>query len=150
MHDNLARPQRGNGIEIDYQPYPDLWRGWFAERRVVYFFLGNGKRHAMQVAVTMIVETVEAWPAEKPFRVVYDVSRAFLSPFARAAADRVYEAIPTHFVNSRTAILLPDTVSGNLFRGLLERFMKVHNPNMERCFFTYQRAALDWTASNLD
>jgi hypothetical protein len=146
MSQHLPHPD----IDIDRTPYPDIWRGWYAQRRVVYFYFGNGKRTNMEAAVGLVAETIEAWSPTKPFRVVYDVTNAFMSPYARRAAEEVYELIPTHFVNSRTVIMLPDTISGNLFRNLIERFMRVHNPEMQRRFFTDHSAAIQWVSAELD
>lgn len=136
-------------LTSDQQPNTDVMRAWGFDMRVVYFRVKGGGRRAMEAAVALIADTVTNWPPEKPLRVIYDVSEAVLTPQSRKAATDVYDIIPTHFTNSRTAIVLPGNFVGNILRSFGERFYRVVNPDMERRFFTKLDRAIKWVADDL-
>lgn len=116
---------------------------WFVDDKVVCFSLVGGRRVDVDIFCDSIIETVVSWDKAKPLLIVYDLSRASVTPYSRKRSDEVYAAIPTD-VFGRTAVIVPHNPIGFLMKNIGQRYMRVMNKRMRREFFYSKEESIKW------
>jgi hypothetical protein len=116
--------------------------------QILLFSLASPTRADLDDITSAVVQQVAAWDAQKPWLVLYDVSRGQVTPYARDRLRYIGDSIPMHFYG-RTAIQLPDVVIANIFKHLIKTIVPVQNSRMLRQFFTQREAAVQWLEAGL-
>ncbi|MBZ0308284.1 MAG: hypothetical protein K8I82_19625 [Anaerolineae bacterium] len=121
----------------------EVIRQWFFDEHIVAFVLQSNERFNIDLYADWLIETLQAWPAEKPLLIAYDLKSVVFTPHARKRAIDVYDAVPT-CLRGRTAIIFPPGPVGNFLKIFANKAMRVQNPRMKRQFFVNLDEALLW------
>lgn len=109
---------------------------------VVYTFRNN-RRATIDAWANRVINTSETWPDDRPYLILYDLSRTFLSPYFRKRANDV-NTIPRPEIFGAYAVVLPDSVVGQLIRLFVKRDLPPPTYYAESEVFTAFDEAVVW------
>ena len=91
------------------------------------------------------------WPADKPYLVLYDLTKISQHPRFRQHVESIVYNLPTH-VEGRCAVVMPNNVHTSILRQFMRgelRARSTFGSRIEREIFASRREALVWLAQRL-
>ena len=85
----------------------------------------------------------QTWDATRPFLILYDVSHVYLNPYFRQRANDI-QHLNRAEIYGATAILLPDSLWGNIIKAFVKRDLAKANYRSEMEVFTKMEAGVQW------
>lgn len=136
-------PPGGPGDQTGEKIAPGVTREWLAEGRVVKYTLTNTLVDSLEAWAETAIQTMEAWPPDRPYLAIHDVSApaVILTPHARRCSQRIASAAPA--LKGRVAVIVPRGALGHLLRIFLNRLMINSGKRLLKAFFS-QEEALAW------
>lgn len=119
-----------------------LTREWTEDGAIQIFTFYNNCRATIDAWADCVVEIANTWPDDKPYYIIYDASRIFLTPYMRRRSEDIGKIERPHLVGYY-AVVLPRTVIGHMFRLYLRRDMK-RNYETHSGFFVSRDDAIAW------
>jgi hypothetical protein len=124
-----------------------LSREWLLDRRIVVYTARDASRPVVDAWVETFKKDIVAWPADRPFLVMHDLSAKNIAatPYGRRRAQEMVDIRPD--LKGRAAIVVANTFTMHLVE-LFLRNQKQHTPRLRRLFFSREKA-FEWLKSAL-
>lgn len=110
---------------------------------LVYTFTGV-HREAVDAWFDSVAGLLEAWPQGRPFLMAVDASASILvpTPYARKRTNELSQLHPE--VTGRTALIIENKLTGQVFRFLLGQLQRASKAKRERQAFISKPDAIAW------
>ncbi len=150
INNNTAPHMDATGADDDpdlEQITPHVTREWLCGRRIVVFKVTSFEDAEVDAWAKVYIEALAAWPPDRPFLAVQDISyRLFaLTSRTRARIAEVYRL--GRNTKGRVAVILPNTLMAQTVRFFLGTLRRV---TASVRFFTSREAGLAWLNEGLD
>ncbi len=120
-----------------------LKRQQYDEGRIVVYTLETTRRETIDQWAEIVIERLKQWPAQKPYLVVHDASRIFLTPHLRMRSQEIAQT-PRADVKGAYAVVLPSSVVGQLMKIFINRKLAANQTGRLSSVFTSLEDALNW------
>jgi hypothetical protein len=110
--------------------------------------VANVDRDAVDDWVSVIIKLNQEWPQEKPYRVLFDITKSqgvSLSPYAQKRNIETFNDMPQH-ICGRFAAYAPNTMFGHMVRFFVRT--KTRSANIKGGVFFVKEDALKWLRDN--
>jgi hypothetical protein len=149
-NNNTAPHMDATGADNDpsfEQITPHVTREWLYGRRILVFRVTSFEDAEVDAWAKVYIEALTAWPPDRPFLAVQDISyRLFaLTPRTRARIAEVYRL--GRDTEGRVAVIVPNTLVARFVRFFLSTLQRV---TASIRFFTSREAGLAWLKECLD
>lgn len=113
------------------------------DQLVVYTF-STAQREAVDAWYDSVAGLLQGWPRSNPFLMVVDASASMLTPtpYARERSNHLSKLNPE--VTGRTALVIRNNLTGQIFRFLLGQLQRASKAKRERQAFTTRAEAIAW------
>ncbi|NJL93656.1 MAG: hypothetical protein HC915_07950 [Anaerolineae bacterium] len=117
---------------------------WLDEQRILVFRLHDASNATIDTWTSLASKIYLAWPSDRPYRVLYDLRAPALSltPYARQKILISAGFIPPRA--GRVAILLAQSLHGQLIEIFLRLELQHVHPSLARQVFHEPDVALNW------
>lgn len=117
---------------------------WYHNRQIVLCALNDSRHQAVDAVFEFLTNLIEMWPSERPYLSIYDATRSRFSfnPYLRHKATELMRRYPDK--DGRTAILLPQTLLGQVLRLFVNVDLLPLSKGREIRIFFSRDEALDW------
>lgn len=122
---------------------PGLTRQRIDNDTVSVYTFYNNRRETIDAWYEKLRDSHDKWDASQPYLILHDVSRVFLTPYFRRRANEVMALERTDLVGAY-AVLLPDSLVGQIFRIFLNRDLHRASHRTTGESFNSYDDALNW------
>ena len=120
-----------------------LKRQLYDNGQIVVYTLETTRRETIDTWAEIVIDRLKKWPEGKPYLVIHDASRIFLTPHLRIRSQEIAET-PREDVQGAYAVVLPSSVVGQLMKLFVRRKLAANKTGRQANVFTSLEEALIW------
>jgi hypothetical protein len=134
---SLPSSSTGPGSPVEQLPH-GITREWMLDRRIVIYSGINTPRASVDSWFEAFKEDLLAWPADRPYLVVHDLTHknVALTPYARKRAQDMIFLRPD--LKGRSALIMRNTFASHLIELFLRQ--QRQTPRIRHVFYNREKA----------
>lgn len=117
-----------------------LERQWLHDGKILMITVSESSHETMDTGYQVLHESIEEWPAERPYLLLLDTARGLLTPYGKTKMVELGNLRPE--LKGRVAVIVAPSTWGHMISFFVNRVMPKHT--RERRVFFSRDVAIQW------